>query len=380
MLFAVGDFRTPGQYIEALLEARGWNKRLLAVILGIDETVVNKIISGKRRLDAEIALQLAELFEVPVDRFMELQAAYDLARARIVARPDPGRATRARLFGDLPVADMIKRGWLDAEDVRDVNAVETALTKFFGASSVDDIEILPHAAKKTRVATQVNAAQLAWIYRVKQVTADMLTGRFSETSVSDAIRNLWGLLGSPEESRKAPRILSEAGIRFAIVETLPGAKIDGVCFWINEKTPVIGMSMRYDRIDNFWFVLRHELEHVRLGHGQTALILDELDGERSGTGDDIPTEERLANSAAAEFCIPTDKMEKFIARKSPFFAERDVLGFAATLRVHPGLVAGQLQRKTGRYDRFRDHLAKIRHCVAPSAIVDGWGDVAPVDL
>ena len=48
------------------------------------------------------------------------------------------------------------------------------------------------------------------------------------------------------------------------------------------------------------------------------------------------------------------------------------------MKVHPGIVAGQLQRKTGRYDRFREHLANIRTLLLPNVIKDGWGDVAPV--
>jgi HTH-type transcriptional regulator/antitoxin HigA len=69
-----------------------------------------------------------------------------------------------------------------------------------------------------------------------------------------------------------------------------------------------------------------------------------------------------------------------MARKAPFFAERDIIGFARTIGVHPGLVAGQLQHETKRFDRFRNHLVKIRSSIIPSAFVDGWGDVAPVGL
>jgi HTH-type transcriptional regulator/antitoxin HigA len=61
------------------------------------------------------------------------------------------------------------------------------------------------------------------------------------------------------------------------------------------------------------------------------------------------------------------------------FAERDIRGFAATLQVHPGIIAGQLQHETGRYDLFRNHLVKIRSVVTPNAYVDGWGDVAPIE-
>lgn len=346
----------------------------------MDETAVNKLAADKRPFTAEIALQLQDVFNVAAERFLELQKAYDLAKARIAARPDPGRNKRAHLFGGLPVAEMIKRGWLtDVDDVRNVEGVERALTKFFGAQSVDDIEILPHAAKKTQVAMEVTSTQLAWLYRVKEITSEMVVPRYSVAPLRSALSKLKGLLSAPEEARKVPRILAECGIRFAIVESLPSAKIDGVCFWLDEHSPVIGMSLRHDRIDNFWFVLRHEIEHVLQGHGRAAAYLDtELEGERAGTGADIPEEERVANEAAAEFCISRSDLLEFVIRKNPFFAERDILGFAKTLGVHPGLVAGQLQHYLGRYDRFRNHLVKIRSCIAPSAMVDGWGDIAPV--
>lgn len=361
------------------MEVNGWSLRTLALIVGMGETVVNKIASDKQPVTAQLALVFSEVFGVPAEKFLELQKSYDLAMARIVARPDPGRATRAHLFGGLPVSEMISRGWLQAETVLDVPRVEAELARFFSVPSVNEIEILPHAAKKTHLTSAASPAQLAWLYRVKQIASDTLVPRYSPAAVREAIKRLSSLLSAPEEARKVPRILNESGIRYVIVETLPSANIDGVCFWLDDQSPVIGMSLRYDRIDNFWFVLRHELEHVLRLHGRTAVALDyELEGENAGIGAGIPEEERVANEAAAAFCVPPDKMERFIARKAPIFAERDIIGFARTIGVHPGLVAGQLQRRTGRYELFRQHLVKIRSSVAPSAIVDGWGDVAPV--
>lgn len=374
-------YRTPGQLIEALLVARGWTQRLLAIILDVDETGLNRIIAGNRGVDADMALLLSEVFNVPALDFLTLQKEYDLARAEIKKRPDPARATRAHLFGELPISEMIKRGWLDADNIRNVDKVTSALMTFFGAASIYDIEILPHAARKTSTFTEATPVQLAWIYRVKEIADEMLVARYSPAAVQHAISLLQNLLSTPEEARKVPRILAECGIRFVVCESLASAKIDGVCFWLNDASPVIGMSMRYDRIDNFWFVLRHEIEHVLRLHGRTAIMLDsELEGERAGIGVDIAEEERMANEAAIEFCIPQKKMDSFIARKAPFFNERDILGFAATLHVHPGIVAGQVQHRTGRYDRFRQYLVKIRSAVAPSAMVDGWGDVAPTNL
>jgi HTH-type transcriptional regulator/antitoxin HigA len=105
----------------------------------------------------------------------------------------------------------------------------------------------------------------------------------------------------------------------------------------------------------------------------------ELEKERAGTGQNVSDEERVANEAAADFCVPRSKLESFIARKAPSFTERDIRGFAANIQIHPGIIAGQLQHQTDRYDLFRNHLVKIRSIVTANAYVDGWGDVAPVE-
>src|SRR5437879_9511971 len=128
----------------------------------------------------------------------------------------------------------------------------------------------------------------------------MLVARYSSSALRSALSKLSNLRSAPEEARKVPRILAECGVRYAIVESLASAKIDGVAFWLNDNSPVIGMTLRHDRIDNFWFVLRHEIEHILRLHGRTGTMLDaELEGERAGTGPNISEEERVANEAAA---------------------------------------------------------------------------------
>ncbi len=376
------EYKTPGQLLEKLLNDRDWSRRILAVILGLNETIITKIINGARSVDAELALKFEAVFDVPAEDFLQLQQQYDLNKARITEQPDPTRATRATLFGDLPVPEMIRRGWLDVRNAKDVSELERALVKFFGVSSLDEIEILPHAARKTKVTDdEATAAQLAWIYRVKQLASETMVASYSEIGVRSAIKKLEPLMMSVESIRKVPRILAEAGIRFVIVESVGSAKIDGVCLWLDKASPVIGMTLRYDRIDNFWFVLRHEVEHVAHLHGQNAIILDrELEGSRAGTGSDVSEDERIANHAAANFGFSQEYLQKFISRKAPFFREIDVLGFAQTVQVHPGIAVGRIQYATGRYDLLRKYLVKVRSKIAPSAMVDGWGEVAPVDV
>jgi HTH-type transcriptional regulator/antitoxin HigA len=372
------EHRIPGQLIEELLSKHGWTKRVLAVVLDVDESVLSKIIAGKRSLDAKLALELSEVFAVPAEEFLRLQQAYDLAQARLIAKPNPKRAMRAQIFGGLPVAEMVKRGWIAVENVRNLEEVEAALIKFFKTNTIEEITEPAHAAKKTDVGKDSTLVQIAWLHRVREIAEEMLVPRFSPDALRNAIGALKRLLSAAEEARHVPRILMEAGVRFMLVESLPSAKIDGVCTWLNDSSPVVALSARHDRIDNFWFVLRHELEHVLREHGKTATVVD-VDLDRLPEGD-IPEDERVANEAAADFCVSQASLQAFIARKAPYFAERDIIGFARTNQIHPGLVAGQLQHKTKRYDRFRTHQVKIRSIVAPSATVDGWGDVAPVGL
>jgi len=375
----MNECKMPGQLIENLLKERGWTQKTLSTVLERGKGSITKIIAGKQAIDAKTALLLEEVFGVPAERFLELQRNYDLAIARFSARPDPARSKRAHLYAGLPIPTMVKRGWLSANDPHNVAEVENALMQFFEASSLEEIEILPHAAKKTAINTDATPAQLAWLYRVKAIAQELVLPRYSPESLRAALPQLKQFMCAPEEARNVPRLLAERGVRFVIVESLPGTKIDGVCFWLKNNSPVIGMALRHDRIDNFWFVLRHEIEHVLQEHGKQAMILDvELEGKRAGTGLDVPEEERMANEAAANFCVPQAKLQAFIAGKEPLVSERDLLGFSKILGVHPGIMAGQLQHKTGRYDRFRQYLEKIRSCISPNAATDGWGDIYPL--
>jgi HTH-type transcriptional regulator / antitoxin HigA len=270
---------------------------------------------------------------------------------------------------------MIKRSWLT-----DANAtiLEAEIARFFEVASADQIPHLAHAAKKVNY-ENISPVQLAWLYRVRQVAREMVVPNYSEKRLRDALARLRMMMVDPLDAREVPQILNACGTRFVIVEGLPNAKIDGACFWLG-KSPVIGMSLRFDRIDNFWFVLRHEIEHVLQRHGRDTEIVDvELEGERAGyESNSIRPEERIANRAASDFCVPIGEMDSFIARKQPFFSERDLLGFARRLQVHPGIVAGQLRRRINRWDLFAKLLVKVRDEAISAAVVDGWGQVAPV--
>lgn len=372
------EYKYPGQLIQHLLEQNGWTKRVLSTVLGVDESTVNKLISGTKRMDANTALSLSEIFSVDANIFMRLQNTYDLALATIKRQSDKGLEKKARVFSSFPIQEMIKRGWINVDGIKDIDAITNELKRFFQVDSLDEVSHMSYAAKKTDKDKSASGIQLAWMQRVKSLAHSMVVPTFSIATCKKLIKDLEEYRVSAPALRSIADMIMRAGIRFVIVESLKGSKIDGVCLWLDENKPVIGMSLRFDRIDNFWFVLRHELEHVLRGHGKKSPAIDMglmTSSEESSLSN---VEESLANKAALEFCVPQDKLENFIERKYPYFYSRDIIGFARTINVHPGLVAGQLRHKLNAYNRFGDHIVKIRSIVTRGALVDGWGDVLAI--
>lgn len=365
----------PGSFIKQELESRGWTQRDLAFILGQTEQQLNPLLSGKRAITPDMARLLGDAFDVAPEFFANLQSQYDLANAK---EPDPAVRTRAALQGAYPVRDMIRRGWItDSEG----SLLQLQVDRFFeNEPDNDNPSSLAFAAKRT-LTDATSPSQLAWIYRVRQLARQIDVLPFSSKALSERLPVLRNLLIDAEAVKEVSDILSSCGVRLVLVEVLPGAKIDGVCTWLSDDEPVIGLSTLHDRLDNFWFVLRHEIEHILLGHGKGTMgIVDSLTGEGAAIDDSVSEEERLANTAAADFCVPSDRMNSFYLRKQPYFSERDVIGLAGTLGVHPALVVGQLQRRLNRYDYLRKYQVPVRKHLMESVLCDGWGSVVQVSL
>jgi HTH-type transcriptional regulator/antitoxin HigA len=259
------------------------------------------------------------------------------------------------------------------------------MMRFFGKNRVEDIpfigtgEIAPHAAKKSSAYASTTPIQYAWLHRVMKIAEAIEGPSYSETSLRGSLQKIRAHFLDKDDLIRIPEILRNCGIRFVLVEALPGSKIDGVCVWVNGQ-PAIGMTTRLDRLDNFAFVIRHEIEHVLCGDGRDVSFspIDEIDGESEST--DRPEEEVRADLAAAEFCIPKQQLTSFIARKSPFISEQDVLAFAARMEIHPAIVVGQVQHKTKKYAWLRKYQPSIREYLLDWKFVDGWGRQCPTGL
>ena len=62
----------------------------------------------------------------------------------------------------------------------------------------------------------------------------------------------------------AKEFLNKCGIHVIIERHLPKTHLDGAAIKLPDGSPVVALTLRYDRLDHFWFTLFHELAHVSL--------------------------------------------------------------------------------------------------------------------
>lgn len=157
---------------------------------------------------------------------------------------------------------------------------------------------------------------------------------------------------APDGPLRAVDMLAGCGIVLVVEAQIPGLKIDGAAFIVDGR-PVIGMTIRTDTVDNFWFTLMHELAHVTL-HSSTGLAVgfyDQTDQETS-----VDEQEEEANRFASNLLIPEERWRRSTARiaKSAPVIER----FANELGIHPAIVFGRIRKERGEWSLFADKIGR----------------------
>lgn len=138
------------------------------------------------------------------------------------------------------------------------------------------------------------------------------------------------------------------GIHFVVEPHLKGTHLDGAVLLLPNGSPVIALTIRYDRTDNFWFTLFHELAHLALHikKGDCDIVYDDLDQERN---DSIETD---ADNWATKALIPDKEWAE--AHLDEKVSKAAVLMFAEKLSITPSIPAGRIRRQYGCYKKFNN--------------------------
>ena len=318
--------------------AKGLSQRQLAKILGRKEQQIQRY-EAERYSSASLRklVQISKALEINISEVAEFRTS------RAKRKDDSIEDIQWDMF---PVKEMYRRNWFKdfpgSLSVAVANA-EELVKKFV----IDAIPNFTTAFSRTRVRANShinNYALLAWQCRV--ITLAQMT-RLEGTYSEDLIDKDW-LLGLAQVSslkkgpRRAKEYLERSGIPLVIEPHLSHTYLDGAAILLPDGRPIVALTLRYDRLDNFWFVLFHELIHVmkHLHKGHLEDIFDDLDAE--------PDElERETDQLAGAFLIADDVWQTALPRY--IRSDDSINEFAQEFKINPAIVAGRIRKEADNY-------------------------------
>ncbi|HPJ08887.1 MAG TPA: ImmA/IrrE family metallo-endopeptidase, partial [Deltaproteobacteria bacterium] len=326
------DKPDPVEAIKFRMDQMGLTKRDMIPYMG-SRSKVSEVLSGKRPLTLKMIRAIHKHLGIPAESLIEEPSH------------DPGSELDPSKF---PLAEMAKRRWFPGfhGTLKEAKAKgETLLGIFFKEAQLQDAL----CRQNVRIGSKMDRnALLAWTARVSILARqNPLPVKYRDEMASkEFFHDLSKISSFKEGPLLAKEFLNKRGIHMVILRHLQKTHLDGAVMRLHDGTPVIAMTLRYDRIDNFWFTLFHELAHLHLHlkHDTQDCFIDDLDA----TGD---RREELADKFARDALIPQEKLKDLLTISAP----ADALTFAYQLNVHPAIIAGRLrwERKDYRiYNRL----------------------------
>lgn len=309
---------------------------------------VSEVLSGKRPLSLTMMRKLHDGLGIPAEVLLQDSTA---------KLPVPAEEIDWKNF---PLKTMVNRGWLTGVD-KGFSVVKEQAEEYLSrwAAPLGDYALEPALLRQhvRSGSTSDGYALTAWKIRVSlQALEQNLPAYLSGTITPDFIGDLVRLSYLDNGPLLAREFLHKHGIHFVVEAHLPHTHLDGAAIKLPNGAPLVALTLRYDRLDNFWFTLCHELAHVALHFGSEDIevFFDDLDQT------EVNSVEGEADKWAGEVLIPAEAWKAADLCNHPTL-ER-VRSFAAAMRIDPVIPAGRVRRETGNYRLFGKFVAgqKVR--------------------
>ena len=255
------------------------------------------------------------------------------------------------VWGQLPRKEMLKRKWFDLP--RNANPIEKVKEYFLHAAGPQFATAL-HRKKMHSGNVPNEYALLAWQTRIlERANAKINANEIGTFKPDDMwLPDLARLTRRNDGPVRARKLLAEKGIVLIVEPHLPGSYLDGAAMLADSDTPVIGLTLRYDRLDNFWFVLMHELGQIFL-HLSNGIRFDFFDEEGAGDSDAIEAE---ADRFALDALIPENLWNQCLSRFA--LSEEAVKLDAEAIKIDPSIIAGRIRKERGNYSILNDLIGQ----------------------
>jgi HTH-type transcriptional regulator/antitoxin HigA len=323
--------------VEALqfrMEQMGLSQRDLVPFIG-SRARVSEILSRKRPLTLGMLKALHTGLGIPAAVLLrgEEQAALGNVEEELA---------------QFPIKEMLRRQWLRvpkrASELEIVRALKSSLAPLTEAAS--PIQVLARKTQHERADRPNDRhALMAWTARVIEMARAMKPrGRYQPGCLTPEVLNgLVHLSALDDGPRKAQDYLSKYGITLVVVEHMPQTRLDGAVFFMAPDRPVVALTLRFDRVDNFWFTLLHEIGHLLRDFGEATVgFFDDLESTSTGEPREV-----AADAFARDTLIPPAEWERSPLRDAP--NPGYVRDLAARLGIHTAIVAGRVRKEHSSY-------------------------------
>ncbi|EFH9692084.1 MULTISPECIES: ImmA/IrrE family metallo-endopeptidase [Enterobacteriaceae] len=257
-------------------------------------------------------------------------------------------------WSKFPLKEMINRGWISENGNALKSSAEDIIKGFINQLGWQSGSLsFKRTLSGDAYSPSTQYALYAWVSRVVQQARKKKSslGIFDPNVLSASfLRDLAQLSWFEKGPLLAIEFLEKHGIAIIIEPSLKGTRIDGAALKDIDGQPIIGLSLRYDRLDNFWFTLLHEVAHIWKHVHNEETFLDDLDA----SSDD--KKESEANRLAREAFIPRAVWKRSDAYISPTKENIDIL--SRELKITPAIIAGRLRRELGNYRLFADLIGQ----------------------
>jgi HTH-type transcriptional regulator/antitoxin HigA len=325
----------PIEAIKFRMEQAGLTRKDMVPYLG-SLSKVSEVLSGKRPLSLPMMRRLHEMLGIPAAVLMGQPGA---------RLPEPDAKIEWCRF---PVVEMRKRGWVESRgSAQAIRGHAEELVRAF-ISPFDEEMALPMCARQhVRDGKVMDAYALcAWKIRIMHLAGTQKIGVYVPGSVTqDFIREVVRLSYLTDGPRLAREYLAKSGIHLVTERHLSKTYLDGAALLMPGGHPLVALTLRYDRLDHFWFTLAHELAHVAL----------HLDSDNEAFFDDLEAvgssqQETDADRMASEALIPRTAWQS--ARLTPVSSVDEIKVFASELRISPAIPAGRVRHEAKNHSLF----------------------------
>lgn len=320
------DAPDPVAAIKFRMEEKSLTARQLEPFIG-SRARVSEVLTGKRSLSIDMIRSLHEGLGIPY--------------ASLMAQPKKAESVKNISHDALRRLNTLGFS-LDRDEIPDF--IPPSLQKTSPTA-------LLRKTRTQRAASKTDqGALLLWQAAVLQrAEALQLDNKFDRSQFNQSsLRKLAKLSSKIDGIRRVVDHLLNLGIALIVMPSLPGTFLDGAVMVTSANAPVVGLTLRYDRADNFWFTLLHELSHICLHYevlvdGQTAFVDD-----MEIVSDDVREQE--ADTLAQESLIPSSILEQVVWTLDSGFD--DLTTVSARALVPITVVAGRWQRDHQNYKKF----------------------------